>query len=118
MFKGVFFQHLGYFLDDMAKISEINVETRRTLLDKYANFVHANASAVWNIRNSSNGISSYWAAGPIVANQTVPPVTVETQGSGVAAATCALRVDNLLHSLQQGGVEGTDTSAAGLVVQS
>jgi predicted alpha-1,6-mannanase (GH76 family) len=99
MFKGVFFEHLGYFLEDITAMNELNVSTRKALLQKYASFVHGNANAVWEIARGEDGRISSWWAGPS-GNQTQRQVSVETQGSGAAAITCAIRVDELLKSLE------------------
>jgi len=107
MFKGVFFEHLGYFLDDISKMQELSIETRKALLEKYANFVRANANAVWDVRNASNGIGSWWAA-TATASAGATQVTVETQGSGIAAATCAFRLDTALQSLEGASSAGAN----------
>lgn len=118
MFKGVFFQHLGYFLADLAAMDELPVETRLNLLQLYGSFVQANAQAVWDIARGQDGtIGSWWAATPGGPRQ----VSVESNGSGVAAVCCAVRVDKLLESLRAGSensgattivsTEGTITTA-------
>ena len=94
MFKGVFFEHLGYFLWDVAEMQELTVATRVALLQKYRPFIHANAHAVWTVRGEDGTVSSYWSE-PSDHRQ----VSVETLGSGVAALACAVRVDLLLESL-------------------
>ena len=97
MFKGIFFEHLGYFLADIAGLAELQVTTRRALLQKYTNFIHANASAVWEGRGSEGRVGNWWAA---PTGSQIQRYSVETHGSGVAAVCCALRVDELLHSLE------------------
>lgn len=96
MFKGVFFEHLGYFLADMATIDEIPLPIRLNLVRQYGSFVQANARAVWNVARGQDGkIGSWWAAVQGGPRQ----VSVESNGSGVAAVCCAVRVDKLLESL-------------------
>ena len=97
MFKGVFFEHLGYFLADMATMDELPVSARINLVQKYSPFVQANAQAVWNVARAQDGtVGSWWAGTPGGARQ----VSVESNGSGVAAVCCALRVDKILESLR------------------
>lgn len=100
MFKGVYFEHLGYFLQDMAALDKVDINLRRALVQKYSTFVFINAAAVWNVARGTDGkFASWWASPPGATRQ----VSVETQGSGVSALTCALRVHELLDDLQQGG---------------
>jgi hypothetical protein len=108
MFKGVFFEHLAYFLRDMVVLPELPTSTKITLLRKYSGFVYANAAAVWNDAGGRDGmISSWWAipGGGIGTRQT----SVETLGSGISAVSCAVLVDTLLGSLE--GVGDSDTCA-------
>jgi hypothetical protein len=95
MFKGVFFEHLGYFLSDIGNLQSVPI----ALVQKYAGFVHANAEAAWNSRGPDGMVSSWWDAPTGRQRQ----VAVETQGSAVAALTCAVRVDKLLHTLSPSG---------------
>lgn len=97
MFKGIFFQHLGYFLEDMISLEELNINTKKTLLQKYTDFIHANASSVWDVRGSDCLIGSWWAA---PCQSEIRQVSVETHGSGVAAAYCAVLMGNLLQSVE------------------
>jgi hypothetical protein len=90
MFKGVFFEHLGYFLADIVGSCDLNLST--TLVQKYSKFIYANAQAVWDISTGSNGqVGNWWAGSP--GHQ---QFSVETTGSGVAAVCCAVRVDQWL----------------------
>lgn len=100
MFKGVFFEHLGYFLSDIGNLQSVPIATRLALIQKYAGFVHANAEAVWNSRGSDGMVSSWWDAPSGGQRQ----VAVETQGSAVAALTCAVSVDKLLHTLSPSSI--------------
>ena len=100
MFKGVFFEHLGYFFWDIAEMQGVTVDTKKALLQKYSAFVHANAKAVWAVRGTDGGVSSWWDAPSGSQRQ----VAVETQGSGVAALICAVRLDKLLHSLEPSSI--------------
>jgi len=98
MFKGVFFQHLGYFLEDLASLEQLQGPTKQALLHKYSDFIHANAYSVWEVARGEDGkIGNWWAATP--GDQARQQVSVETHGSGVAAVTCAVRLDKLLESL-------------------
>jgi hypothetical protein len=99
MFKGVFFEHLGYFLSDIGGLQSVPIATRLALIQKYAGFVHANAKAVWNSRGPDGMVSSWWDAPSGGQRQ----LGVETQGSAVAALTCAVRVDRLLQTLSPSG---------------
>jgi predicted alpha-1,6-mannanase (GH76 family) len=95
MFKGVFFEHLGYFLADIVGLGDLNLSTKQGLVQNYSSFVHANAQAVWtNAMGSDGQIGNWWAGSP--GDQ---QFGVETTGSGVAAVCCAVRVDQLLQSL-------------------
>jgi len=97
MFKGVFFEHLGYFLADMAAMDEIPVPVRLNLVRQYGNFVQANAQAVWDVARGQDGkVGSWWAASQGGPRQ----VSVESNGSGAAAVCCAVRVDQLFESLR------------------
>ena len=64
MFKGIFFQHLGYFLQDIAGMEELTVLTKKGLVTKYSNFIRANACAVWDIARQKDGKIGNWWDGP------------------------------------------------------
>src|SRR5213083_1933036 len=49
MFKGIFFQHLAYFLEDLVGLEEISVSAKKALIQKYSCFIQANACAVWDV---------------------------------------------------------------------
>jgi hypothetical protein len=100
MFKGVFFEHLGYFLSDIGELQTVPVAARLALVQKYAGFVHTNAKAVWASRGADGMVCSWWDAPSGAQRQ----VAVETQGSAVAALTCAVRMDKTLHSLQPSSI--------------
>jgi len=104
MFKGVFFQHLGYFLADIAALDGLGVSTRRDLVRKYDDFITANAYAVWEIARSEDGKVGNWWAGP-PGDQCQRQISVETHGSGVAAGCCAVRINRLLESLEETNVD-------------
>lgn len=96
LFKGVYFEHLGYFLQDIGELGSLDLISRRALVEKYNPFIQANASAVWNTARGADGrFGNWWAGAPQVQRQ----VSVETQGSGVAAITCALRIAGLVDRL-------------------
>ena len=98
MFKGIFFGHLGYFLADICGLNNVDVASKIQLLQKYSNFVHANAVAVWDdARAQTGGVGAWWAA-PVGSQ--VQKYSVETLGSGIAAVLCSVRLDQLLHSLE------------------
>lgn len=98
MFKGVFFEHLGYFLADIASLDGLDVPTRRNLLEKYSGFIAANAYAVWDVARGEDGKVGNWWAGPC-GDKVQRQVSVETHGSGVAAVCCAVRLNRLLDLL-------------------
>src|SRR5271170_518993 len=107
MFKGVFFEHLGYFLADLAVMDELPVETRLNLVQMYQSFVQTNAQAVWDVARGQDGvIGSWWAATQGGPRQ----VSVESNGSGLAAVCCAVRVDKLLESLHAGSENAGTTT--------
>ena len=107
MFKGVFFEHLGYFLEDIATLKELDSSTRTSLLQKYSNFIYANAAAVWDVARGTDGrIGNWWAGSP--GNQIQRQFSVETHGSGVAAVACAVRVNKLLESLRSTNITGNN----------
>lgn len=99
MFKGIFFQHLGYFLEDMASLGELTLSTRQSLLRKYNKFIQANACAVWDIARQKDGKIGNWWDGP-AGEEIRRQVSVETHGSGIGAVLCAVRVGALLESLE------------------
>ena len=99
MFKGIFFQHLGWLLEDLVGTPGLDVATKKKILQKYSNFVKANASAVWEVAQGNDGlVCAWWEApgGSINKNH----VSVETHGSGLAAVSCAVRVDRLIQLLE------------------
>jgi predicted alpha-1,6-mannanase (GH76 family) len=99
MFKGVFFEHLMYFMKDIVVSRHSDLSTKRRVVRKYGKFIHANAQAVWNIaRDPSNGTIGNWWAGP-PAEQVNRQFGVETTGSGVAAIYCDVLVEHLLQAL-------------------
>jgi hypothetical protein len=97
LFKGVYFEHLGYFLEEIVTLDKIDISLRRDLLKKYAPFVFINASSVWNVARGADGKIGNWWGGPADAKR---QFSVETQGSGFAALTCALRVSKLLEKVE------------------
>jgi len=98
MFKGVFFEHLAYFLQDMAALPELHLSIKRSILQKYSGFIYANSSAVWNNARGMDGrISSWWAIPP--EENVLRQMSIETLGSGLSAVSCAVLVDKLLQSL-------------------
>jgi hypothetical protein len=107
MFKGVFFQHLGYFLADIAALDGLEASTRRDLLRKYDTFITANAHAVWDVARGEDGKIGNWWEGP-PGDQLQRQVSVETHGSGVAAVCSAVRMNRLLESLEETNVDGQD----------
>jgi Glycosyl hydrolase family 76 len=99
MFKGVFFEHLGYFLTDITAMQELNSSTRKALLLKYKDFIQANAGAVWGVSQRDGSKVQTWWANP-AGSQNQGQVSVESQGSGVAAISSAVRLNGLLESVQ------------------
>ena len=104
MFKGIFFEHLGYFLADMTGLDGLKLSAKKHLLQKYSNFIKANAHAVWDVARRQDGKIGHWWGGP-PKDQTQRQFRVETHGSGVAAVCCAMRVDLLLKSLEQANID-------------
>ena len=98
MFKGIFFGHLGYLLADICGLNNLDVASKKQLLQKYSNFVHANAVAVWDVARAQDGRVGAWWAAPVGSQ--VQKYSVETLGSGIAAVLCSVRLDQLLHSLE------------------
>jgi hypothetical protein len=99
MFKGVFFEHLTYFLTDIVVSQYSDLSTKRRLVQKYGKFIHANAQAVWKIaRDPSNDTIGNWWAGP-PGEKVHRQFGVETTGSGVAAICCEVLVEQLLRTL-------------------
>jgi hypothetical protein len=79
--------------------------TRRTILQKYTPFIHANATAAWSSRGRDGTISSWWDTprgdrDDDIARRWIRQVSVETLGSAVSAVMCAVRVDELLRMLE------------------
>src|SRR5271170_7817685 len=105
MFKGVFFQHLGYFIEDIVGFDELQLSTKKDLVQKYSNFIQTNACAVWEVARGEDGKVGNWWAGP-PRDQIRRQVSVETHGSGVSAICCAVRANQLLESLAQTKSEG------------
>ena len=103
MFKGIFFQHLGYFLADVSDLGEFSVETRQALIERYSNFVQANACAVWDVARQKDGKIGNWWDGP-AGEDIRRQVSVETHGSGIGAVLCAVKVLSLLRGLGMRGV--------------
>lgn len=103
MFKGIYFEHLGYFLEDLVGLDELSLETKTALLQKYNNLIQANAAAVWDVARGPDGKVGNWWAGP-PGNQVQRQVSVETHGSGIAAIACAVRINKLMQSLEAGNV--------------
>jgi rhamnogalacturonyl hydrolase YesR len=103
MFKGVFFEHLGYFLADMTTLEELDISTKRNLLERYSNFIKANAHAVWETARTKDGKIGNWWGGE-TGDQVKRQISPETHGSGVAAVCCAVRLDVLLESLGEAAV--------------
>jgi predicted alpha-1,6-mannanase (GH76 family) len=100
MFKGIFFQHLGYFLEDVSGLEEMSISTRKNLLVKYNRFIESNATAVWDVAKQKDGKVGNWWDGP-PKEDIRRQVTVETHASGVGAVLCAVRVGALLNSLDR-----------------
>lgn len=111
MFKGVFFEHLGYFLADIASLDGLDLATRRNLLEKYSGFISANAYAVWDVARGEDGKVGNWWAGPR-GGEFHRQVSVETHGSGVAAVCCAVRLNRLLEALEQANSAGHKEESA------
>jgi len=111
MFKGVFFEHLGYFLADIAALEGLEVSSRRDLLEKYRGFIAANAHAVWDVARGEDGKVGNWWAGP-GGGEIERQVSVETHGSGVAAVCCVVRLNRLLESLEQANSTGRKEGCA------
>jgi len=110
MFKGVFFEHLGYFLADIAAMDEIPVPVRLGLVSQYCNFIQTNAQAVWDVARRQDGtVGNWWAATQGGPRQ----VSVESNGSGVAAVCCAVQVNKLLESLQITSLNTGNITAVG-----
>jgi Glycosyl hydrolase family 76 len=101
MFKGIFFQHLGYFLEDVTNLGELDYSTKEKLVSRYHGFIQANACAVWDIAKQKDGKIGNWWDGP-PGEEIRRQVSVETHGSGVGAVLCAVRVGLLLETLNRG----------------
>jgi hypothetical protein len=100
MFKGIFFQHLGYFLEDVTAMQEIALSTRKALVEKYSNVIQTNACAVWDVARQKDGTIGNWWDGP-PGEEIRRQVSVETHASGLGAVLCEVRASNLMESLQQ-----------------
>jgi predicted alpha-1,6-mannanase (GH76 family) len=94
MFKGIFFQHLGYFLEDISGFEELNLSTRKSLVDKYSEFIQANACAVWDVARQKDGKIGNWWDGP-PGEEIRRQVSAETHASGIGAVLCAVRVSQI-----------------------
>ena len=107
MFKGIFFQHLGYFLQDLTEVGQLSVTTRRGILEKYIGFIQTNACAVWDIARQKDGKIGNWWDGP-PGEEIGRQVSVETHGSGISAILCAVRVGHLLEMFENNQGEGSN----------
>lgn len=99
MFKGIFFQHLGYLLEDIASLGGLALSTRKSLLEKYNAFIQTNACAVWDTARQKDGKIGNWWDGP-PGEEIRRQVSVETHGSGIGAILCAVKTGNLLGELE------------------
>jgi len=97
-FKGIFFQHLGYFLQDITELEELSISTRKSLVEKYSTFIQVNACAVWDVARQKDGTIGNWWDGP-PGEDIRRQVSAETHGSGIGAVLCAVRVGELMESL-------------------
>jgi len=104
-FKGIFFQHLGYFLEDVAETGN------DALLNKYHQFIQINACAVWDIARQKDGKIGNWWDGP-PREEIRRQVGVETHGSGIAAVLCAVKVGQLLGKADYPNVEAMNALEA------
>lgn len=107
MFKGIYFQHLGYFLEDLAGLEELTVSTKKRLVQKYSNFIQANACAVWDVARQKDGKIGNWWDGP-TGEEIRRQVSVETHGSGIGAVLCAVRIGTLLEIFERKEVGARD----------
>jgi hypothetical protein len=99
MFKGIFFQHLGYFLEDITGLDELTLSTRKKLVEKYNSFIQTNACAVWDVARQKNGKIGNWWDGP-PGEEIRRQVSVETHGSGIGAVLCAVRMNAIMENLE------------------
>lgn len=99
MFKGIFFQHLGYLLEDIASLEGLTLSTRKSLLEKYNTFIQTNACAVWDKARQKDGKIGNWWDGP-PGEEIRRQVSVETHGSGIGAVLCVVKTGNLLGQLE------------------
>ena len=99
MFKGIFFQHLGYFLQDFTELGELSFSTRNSLVQKYLQFIQVNACAVWDVARQKDGKIGNWWDGP-AGEDMRRQVSAETHGSGIAAVLCAVKTLELLNGLE------------------
>ena len=107
MFKGIFFQHLGYFLQDITELGMLDYSTKETLLQKYSSFIQANACAVWDVARQKDGKIGNWWDGP-PGEEIRRQVSVETHGSGVGAVLCAVRAGDLMAAIKKAENEVKD----------
>jgi len=107
MFKGIFFQHLGYFLQDISELEWLDLSSRQSLLEKYNSFIQANAYAVWDVARQKDGKIGNWWDGP-PGEEIRRQVSVETHGSGVGAVLCAVRIADLMATLKNEGARVSD----------
>lgn len=98
MFKGIFFQHLAYFLEDLAGLEELRISAKKCLVQKYSNFIQANACAVWDVARQKDGKIGNWWDGPS-GEEIRRQVSVETHGSGISAVLCVVRICALMETL-------------------
>jgi hypothetical protein len=103
MFKGIFFQHLGYFLEDIAAFEELTLSTKKSLVQKYSSFIQANACAVWDVARQKDGKVGNWWDGP-PGEEIRRQVSVETHASGIGAVLCMVRTGTILDTLRQSQV--------------
>jgi hypothetical protein len=99
MFKGIFFQHLGYLLEDITSLEGLCISTKKSIVEKYNDFIQTNACAVWDIARQKDGKVGNWWDGP-PGEEIRRQVSVETHGSGIGAVLCAVKTGNLLGTLE------------------
>ena len=100
MFKGIFFQHLGYFLQDTMEVEDLDMSVKKKLIQKYSTFIQANACAVWDVARQKDGKIGNWWDGP-AGEDIRRQVTAETHASGIGAVLCAVRVGEMLKVLEE-----------------
>ena len=64
MFSGIFFHRVRYFLEDVIKLGELSFSICESLLQKYINFIQANARGVWGIVRQKYSDILNWLDGP------------------------------------------------------